>query len=222
VRFAAKKERASKLKKNCKTSKKNIITLGASAFSAEKFTFNHLADRFEKDCVKEAVFNDGVKVSGYKSSNSVKSYLKTLRAHLGGRELGKINYNDIKIFREKRLSTVSERTKRKISFAQNHRELATLSRVFNYAIENKWLRVNPMKEGKKLIQPNLETKRSRILTEVEEVGLLQFCTDERKHLLPILYIALDCGFRRNEILTLEWQDVMLEPVQIARRLRQTR
>lgn len=76
-------------------------TWGASAFSAEKFTFNHLADRFEKDCVKEAVFNDGVKVSGYKSSNSVKSYLKTLRAHLGGRELGKINYNDIKIFRGK-------------------------------------------------------------------------------------------------------------------------
>ncbi len=189
-------------------------TLGASAFVADRTTLKQLMDKYDADCIREAVFNDGKKVAGYKSVATLKTYIKILGAYLGTKQLKTLTYNDIKCYRETRLATVSDRTGRQLSFAMVHRELAFLRRVLNYAVENRWLERSPFTAGKKLIQMNLERKRSRILTEEEEARLLAVCTNEREHLLAIILCAVDCGFRRKEIVTLSWADTCLEPVRV--------
>ena len=189
-------------------------TLGTSAFVADQTTLKQLIEKFDKDCIKEAIFNDGKKVSGYKSVSTLKTYAKILTEKLGSKILKDISYSDIKQYKESRLSTVSKRTSRCLSFAMVHRELAFLRRVLNYAVENRWLALNPFMQGKKLIQLNLEKKRSRILTEDEEARLLSSCTGEREHLKAIILCALDCGFRRKEITTLTWADTCFEHIQI--------
>jgi integrase len=55
-----------------------------------------------------------------------------------------------------------------------------------------------------------EVKRDRILTPDEEKNLLDACIEERAHLKAILLVALDCGLRRGEILSLRKSDVDLD------------
>jgi hypothetical protein len=91
--------------------KRTYQELGISAFNAEKATILQLIDRFETDCAKPAVYDSrGRKISGYKSINPIKTYLKILREHFAVKELKNLTYNDLKMFRGKRLSTISTHT----------------------------------------------------------------------------------------------------------------
>ena len=95
-------------------------------------------------------------------------------------------------------------------FASVNRELARLRRIFNIAIRQGWVEVNPFLKGEPLIQTSLETERLRICSLEEEKLLLASCTGRREHFKAILIFALDTGMRRSEIFRLCWQDVFLD------------
>jgi integrase len=91
--------------------------------------------------------------------------------------------------------------KRKISPATVNRELALLKTIFSKAVEWGRIPANPLVKVKKFREDNI---KERILTP-EETGRLIGAAKAR--LRPILTIALNTGMRRNEILSLRWQDV---------------
>jgi integrase len=68
-----------------------------------------------------------------------------------------------------------------------------------------------LKNGDTLINAAGEIHRSRILSFAEEMRLLNATDSEprRFHLKGMVLIALDCAFRKNEILTLCPKDIDL-------------
>jgi integrase len=83
-------------------------------------------------------------------------------------------------------------------------ELAVLSRIFSLAIDLEVAAINPCRKVRKLRTDN---KRTRYLSEDEEMRLLGNLTGRRKHLRPIVMLALGTGMRRGELLSLRWPQV---------------
>lgn len=83
-------------------------------------------------------------------------------------------------------------------------ELAVLSRVFSLALELEAAHANPCRKVRKL---RVDNKRNRYLSDDEETLLMAELTKRRKHLKPIVMLALGTGMRRGELLGLRWQQV---------------
>jgi integrase len=91
------------------------------------------------------------------------------------------------------------------------RGLSLLGAVFTFAVENEWLKSHPFKNGKPLISMALEAPRERVFSTEEQRAILQNCqTTARRHIYPIVLVALDSGCRRGELLKLKWADVDLD------------
>jgi integrase len=88
--------------------------------------------------------------------------------------------------------------------ASVNRELACISRIFSMAVRDRVTASNPCLEVGKLREEN---SRDRYLTADEESKLLSVCVDERRHLRPIIILAIHTGMRRGEILSLRWTQV---------------
>lgn len=88
--------------------------------------------------------------------------------------------------------------------ASVNRELESLSRVFNMAIDNGYAESNPCQKVKKL---RMDNQRISYLSPEEEARLMTALEGHRAYLRPILIVALNTGMRRGEILTLEWSCV---------------
>ncbi len=203
-------------------------------------TFNEVLDFFEAEFVKEAIYRNGQKVEGLKENlANVRYQIKLFRASFGTKLITRINYDDIRRFKNERLAKPVEiiyyekvlitdeerkvlninprqkfkRVKKKRvksrEFASVNRELSRLRRIFNIAIRQRWLAVNPFSQGEPLIQAALETERLRICTLDEEKRLLASCKDKRTHFKAILILALDTALRKSEIFKLCWKDVFL-------------
>jgi integrase len=83
-------------------------------------------------------------------------------------------------------------------------ELAVLSRIFSLALELEQAASNPCRKVRKL---RVDNKRKRYLSADEETALIAQLTGRRKHLRPIVLLALGTGMRRGELLGLRWQHV---------------
>ena len=100
-------------------------------------------------------------------------------------------------------------TSRKLTPATINRYLASLSSVFNYALEHEIIDAHPMKGGKvkKLTESG---GRTRVLTSDEETLLLAAA---RKSDWPALHLfvrmCLTTAARKSEVLNLRWKDVRL-------------
>jgi integrase len=88
------------------------------------------------------------------------------------------------------------------------RYLAALSHAFTIAIrEWQWMEDNPCKRVSKPSEPR---GRVRFLTDEERQRLLGVCTaSASRYLSLVVLIALSTGFRKGEILRLQWPDVDL-------------
>jgi integrase len=87
-----------------------------------------------------------------------------------------------------------------------NREIQMLKKMFNIAINNGWIDINPCSADK--IRPfREENKKERYLTPEEEALLLNACTGKLKYLRPFVIIALQTGMRAGEILNLTWNCV---------------
>jgi integrase len=81
--------------------------------------------------------------------------------------------------------------------------------LMNLSVKNGWIKKSPFHNGYSLISLADEPHRTTILSFAEEVRLLQAIDSNplRFHLKGAVLIALDCAFRKNEILTLLRKDI---------------
>lgn len=175
----------------------------------ERATFRELADFYVSHYVHPAEYVGEQKVSGLRSYRTTLGRLKVLRAHFGNRRLRTITYADLHDFYRSRIHTPTVRARQR-TIATVNRELALLRRMLGIAQQEGWIGQNPFNLGESLISPAKEVSRETVLTHEEERRLLGACDDPRRqHLRPILLVALDCGLRFGEIISLEWRDVDL-------------
>jgi integrase len=99
--------------------------------------------------------------------------------------------------------------------ARNHKNstvhlyLAALSHAFTTAVrEWGWLDDSPMRKARKPKQPR---GRVRFLSDEERKRLLTACQASRNpHLYTVVMLALSCGARKGELVSLRWPDVDLQ------------
>lgn len=190
---------------------REVETSTAATLDAAQMTFAELADHFEQNYLKPAVYVGGRKVAGVRSLIPARIALQALRAHFGLKRLRSITYGDLRAYKALRLQTPTKGGGQR-SIATVNRELDKLRRMLNIAVQEGWLQKNPFRAGEPLISKADETSRERVLSRSEEARLLAAIDAEpkRAHLRGILLIALDCALRRGEILTLTWADVDLD------------
>ena len=204
---------------------------GEETLNADKMTFLALAEKYKESKVFPAIIKDGHKVAGLKSHKPVETYVKIASEHFGKKMIRSIKPRDIENFRTVRLKTpveieikkktkelnpktkrqkikitkVKRVTERKLSSV--NRELATLRRMLNFAVNEGWLIANPFQKTDKVISNASEKARERVLDYDEEIILLNECKDEREHIKAILICALDTAMRPEEIYKLVWNDI---------------
>ncbi|HKS08059.1 MAG TPA: site-specific integrase [Pyrinomonadaceae bacterium] len=83
-------------------------------------------------------------------------------------------------------------------------ELAILSRIFTLAVELGQAASNPCSKVRKL---RVDNQRNRYLSVDEEARLMAQLKGRRRHLYPLVALALGTGMRRGELLKLSWQHV---------------
>ncbi|MDW7761655.1 MAG: tyrosine-type recombinase/integrase [Acidobacteriota bacterium] len=121
--------------------------------------------------------------------------LKHLKRYFKNKYLHAIDPELVEDYKAQRRSCVSA--------ASVNREIALLKTIMAKAVEWKRIAVNPIagKAVRKFMEPEQEM---RILTPDEARRLIEAATG---HLKPFLIIALNTGMRRNEILTLRWDNL---------------
>lgn len=134
--------------------------------------------------------------------NFKKQIVQTLREAFGPRRLSQITYLDLEKHRNARKATPTWLGKTR-SDARVNRELAVLKHMLNKAVEWGMLEISPFKRGKRLMFK--ENNHSlRFLSEAEIEALLAACPP---HLRPIVETALLTGMRKEELLSLKWEQI---------------
>lgn len=161
---------------------------------AKKHTLGELIDRYVQNVLpaKRRVFKDYKQQLGYWKA-----------------ELGHVLLSDVTpaLIVEKRDELAAGMTPRgKRSPATVNRYLACLSHACSTALrEWGWIEDNPLSKVSRLNEPR---GRVRFLADDERGRLLESCKDSAyPHMYLIVVLALSTGARRNEIMTLRWQDI---------------
>lgn len=188
-------------------------------------TLKQLADYYKNHYAVEAEYDKkGIKKAGMRSWKDSCSKADALIAYFGpSKRIRDFTYGDLARFKATRLRTPASRKRWVIvnekrvkviekwprAIASVHRELEILRRMFSIAVQSRWIRRSPFRDGDPLINQEEETKRERIAQKNEEEALLAACDeDERRyHLRPLLVLAFDTGFRPIEMTNLTVQDV---------------
>jgi integrase len=160
-------------------------------------TFNELADRYVENFQSQKCFS------------RLKYYLVgEYRVAFGARRLSEITYLDLETYRNRRRATPTRAGKPRTDATVN-REMTTLRHMLNKAVEWGMLEVNPYNKGSRLMLKE-NNHRLRFLSEQEIEALLKACTELRTHaphLKPVVETALLTGMRREELLSLKWEQI---------------
>lgn len=124
--------------------------------------------------------------------------LQTLSSYFKDTDLRNLTPLDIERFRAVRI-------KKGNSKSTTNRYLQLLKRMFNLAIEEKYLSENILNKVRCFSEK--DNLRERILTEEEEIKLIE---NSSENLKPIIAVALNTGMRRAEILNLTWKQIDFE------------
>ena len=136
---------------------------------------------------------------------SKKLFTKTLLRFFGDMRLRDITPQDCRNFIKARKRHITIHG-RKLSNASINKELSTLSKIFNIAIEERKLESNPMRPVKILKEAK---PRERILTPKEKERFdAVISEDELLH--PLSLIAMHTGLRKGQILAIRAEDVDFE------------
>ena len=176
---------------------------------SERKTFAELDAFYRKEYVHAAKFVGGKKVSGFRQSiESVEKYMDTAKDFFGDTFLDEISFDDVRRFK-KMIAEKPTQHKKVRSISDTNHFLKRLRRVFAVAVEQGWIEKNPFNRGSRLIIESFETERTRVLTADEESKLLAKCDRWRKHLRPIVIVAIETALRRGELMSLRWSAVDL-------------
>ena len=162
---------------------------------SSKHTFAELIERY---------FDEVLKFKSNSTDNQ-KHYLKWWNSKLGSYRLSDVTSALITEYRNKLIGE-ENRFGRKIGISTANRYTTALGHVFTVAVnEWEWLESNPVRKIKKLSEPR---GRVRFLDDKERKVLLGICEEsENPYLYMIVIMALSTGARKNEILSLKWQDI---------------
>lgn len=145
-------------------------------------------------------------------------HLDFWRVQLGNMRVREISRGDINAAKAKLQNKPALRstpggskiTGTKITPATINRYLASLSSVFNFAMEREIVDVHPMKGGK-VSKLKESAGRTRILTAEEEARLLTAAKASTWPMLALFVrVCLTTAARRSEVLNLRWRDLRLE------------
>jgi excisionase family DNA binding protein len=159
---------------------------------ADSLKFDELADRYLKHA----------EMSDKKSWRTDRYRLKALRLHFGKAKLKEIAAEAIIEYR-------AQRMKAGLRKSSTNREMALLKTMFNWAIQEGLLDVNPVRKIK--FYSELDNVRDRLLSEEEEERLLATIAP---HARLFIVVALHTGLRFGEIKGLKWKDVSFEKAQL--------
>lgn len=206
----------------------DIEEQGHQAVDAASLTFKQLVDYYKTHHAIEAEYDKkGIKKAGMRSWQDARRKADALVSYFGPKKrVRDFTYGDLSRFKATRLRTPAARERWAIvndkkvkvteewprSIASVHRELEILRRMFSIAVQSRWIRRSPFREGEPLINQEEETKRERIAKKKEEEALLAACDEDerRHHLRPFLILAFDTGFRPIEMTQLRAQDIDFE------------
>ena len=197
-------------------------------------TFRQWAEHAKADFYRPAVIKEGRKVAGIKAHRQTHILINQLIECFGDKPLAKFTKYDLdryKIWRldqgDRRGEKGKLRSKERngVKIATANRGLAVLKHLLIEA-HDAGLIAKKVTKGSKAIDADAETVRTRTLTDAEEMRLLASCSGRRTveytrngknikanvaadnpHLKAIIFLGLDSGMRRGEILKLEWGDI---------------
>lgn len=118
-----------------------------------------------------------------------------------GKALREVSALAIEKWKRDRAQSITRRGTTR-SPASVNMELAVLSRMFILAVELEQVASNPCRKVRKLRVAN---QLNRYLSDDEETRLMAQLTGRRKHLYPLVALALGTGMRRGELLNLSWR-----------------
>jgi len=169
----------------------------ADAFRG-KHGFKKEEKRMEFKELAELYLENYAKINKKSWKKSDYSYLS---AHLcpffGSYYISDITPLQIEKYRIKRLNEG-------VSKSTVNRELATMRKMFNLAIDWDYVKSNPVAKIKFFSEK--DNRKERILSSEEERRLIQ---ESSEHLRPVIVTALQTGMRRGEILGITWKCVDL-------------
>jgi len=122
--------------------------------------------------------------------------LKNLRAFFGGKFLSEITPDLIEKYKAKRKAEVKP--------ASVNRELALLKHMYTKAIDWNKATENPVKKVKLLREDN---KKERILSKEEIKRLIEAAEQSDSYVKQFIIIGLNTGMRKDEILSLKWENI---------------
>lgn len=136
-----------------------------------------------------------------KGGHKESSRIKTLQYGMGQYSLAALNSSLIAQYRDKRLSTISEKTGRLIGTQSVKHELGLLQRALKMAVME-WGIALPAGIPTALVKkPSLPASRTRRLVDDEEQRLLDACGNaQTPWLRPVVIFAIETAMRAGEIL----------------------
>ena len=206
--------RAAKNREDAQEKIKELIKDAESKTSQEldasTMTFDQLADWYCDTYLHEAIYVNERKISGIRNIKPNEYNIKCLRNYFGNRLIQSITHSDLLAYKLNRIKTPTKSGKQR-AIASLNRELQMMRRLMNLSDRNGWIKKSPFLNGDSLISQADENQRIRILSFPEESRLFTAIDSSslRFWLKGAVLIALDCAFRRNEILTLKRKDVDL-------------
>jgi len=129
------------------------------------------------------------------------SRIKVLQAGLGKYSLAALNSSMIAKYRDKRLTTISEKTGRLVSTQTVKHELGLLQRALKMAVMEWGIALPGGIPTAMVKKPALPAARDRRLVDDEEKRLLDACANaQNAWLQPVVIFAIETAMRAGEIL----------------------
>ena len=156
---------------------------------SEQTTLNELLDRYSREVLPKLK-------GGYREQSRIKS----LQNSLGAYSLAVLNSTMIAKYRDKRLSTISEKTGRLLGPQTVKHELGLLQRALKMAVMEWGIALPGGIPTATVKKPSIPPARNRRLVEDEEERLLAACADARNAWLrPVVVFAIETAMRASEI-----------------------
>lgn len=190
---------------------KTLSERGEDALDLHKKTFADLAKHYKDHHVKEAVYVNGSRVSGFRRKiKDVEHEIDVLKERFDKMPLRSITFEDLKEFRDYLYTTKTTRGTAPAVSTVNH-YMKRMRRMLNVAERKGWITRSPFSGEETLVTSTHETERTRRLLPGEEGALLSQCVDIKRkgrtgpyqylaHMRPIIIAAIDTAMRQGELL----------------------